>query len=180
MNMQVSRRQFIKLTGAGIAGSAIGSFGFGGFGRGGGASRTPLQARTHDRDPQHLPLLLGQLRRHHVFARRQGEEREVRDHPHRGRSRTTRSIAARCARRARRCSTSSRSKTRLKHPDVPRSRAPTSSSASPGTTPGAHRAPDEGRPRRQLQSKNKDGADRQPLADHRLPGRLSATTNETG
>jgi formate dehydrogenase major subunit len=31
MNMQVSRRQFIKLTGAGLAGSAIGSFGFGGL-----------------------------------------------------------------------------------------------------------------------------------------------------
>jgi formate dehydrogenase major subunit len=31
MNMQVSRRQFIKLTGAGVAGTAIGSFGFGGL-----------------------------------------------------------------------------------------------------------------------------------------------------
>ncbi len=31
MNMQLSRRQFIKLTGAGVAGSAIGSFGFGGL-----------------------------------------------------------------------------------------------------------------------------------------------------
>ncbi len=31
MNMQLSRRRFIKLTGAGVAGSAIGSFGFGGL-----------------------------------------------------------------------------------------------------------------------------------------------------
>ena len=31
MNMQLSRRQFIKLTGAGVAGSAIGSLGFGGL-----------------------------------------------------------------------------------------------------------------------------------------------------
>ncbi len=31
MNMQLSRRQFMKLTGAGVAGSAIGSFGFSGL-----------------------------------------------------------------------------------------------------------------------------------------------------
>ena len=31
MNMQLSRRRFMKLTGAGVAGSAIGSFGFGGL-----------------------------------------------------------------------------------------------------------------------------------------------------
>ena len=31
MNMQLSRRQFMKLTGAGVAGSAIGSLGFGGL-----------------------------------------------------------------------------------------------------------------------------------------------------
>jgi len=31
MNMQLSRRQFIQLTGAGVAGSAIGAFGFGGL-----------------------------------------------------------------------------------------------------------------------------------------------------
>ena len=31
MNMQLSRRRFIQLTGAGVAGSAIGSFGFGGL-----------------------------------------------------------------------------------------------------------------------------------------------------
>jgi formate dehydrogenase major subunit len=31
MNMQLSRRRFIKLTGAGAAGTAIGSFGFGGL-----------------------------------------------------------------------------------------------------------------------------------------------------
>ncbi len=31
MNMQLSRRRFMKLTGAGVAGSAIGAFGFGGL-----------------------------------------------------------------------------------------------------------------------------------------------------
>jgi formate dehydrogenase major subunit len=31
MNMQLSRRRFMQLTGAGVAGSAIGSFGFGGL-----------------------------------------------------------------------------------------------------------------------------------------------------
>ena len=49
--------------------------------------RSGLQARRHHRDPQHLPLLLGRLRRHHVFQGRSGERRDGGDHPYRGRRR---------------------------------------------------------------------------------------------
>ena len=42
-----------------------------------------LQAGADDRDTQHLPLLFGELRDHHVQPRRQGQKRQVVDHPHR-------------------------------------------------------------------------------------------------
>ena len=70
------------------------------------------QARTlkicpHDRDAQHLPVLLGQLRRHHPHARRQGEERHPAGRPRRRRSRSSDQSRHALSRRARRSSRTS-------------------------------------------------------------------------
>ncbi len=44
-----------------------------------------VQARANDRDAQHVSVLLGRVRHPDVRPGRPREEREVRDHPHRGR-----------------------------------------------------------------------------------------------
>ena len=56
---------------------------------------------AHHRNAQHLPVLLGQLRRDHVHAGRQGQERQGRPSSTSRATPTIRSTAARCARRAR-------------------------------------------------------------------------------
>ena len=69
MNMELSRRQFMKGASAGLAGTTLGALGFGDSRRSPGAIPfRPWKLANTDRDPQHLPLLLGRLRHHHVFA----------------------------------------------------------------------------------------------------------------
>ena len=69
MNMELSRRQFMNGAGAGIAGTALGAFGFGDIEAAYADAIRPFKLAQHDRDPQHLPLLLGRLRHHHVLPR---------------------------------------------------------------------------------------------------------------
>ena len=89
MNIEVSRRHFMK---AGWGWCC----GYGHWGRLASARRSKRSPRTirpfklanADRDPQHLPVLLGRLRHHHVQPGRSEEGRKGRDHPHRGRPRS--------------------------------------------------------------------------------------------
>ena len=88
--MSTTRRSFIKVASGGLFVSAL------------GFDVTPrlragqdAQDRAHHRDAQHLSVLLGQLRRHHPHARRQGEERHCRRWSTSKAIPTIRSIAAR-------------------------------------------------------------------------------------
>ena len=87
MNMELSRRHFIRARGgrcrhdtrcARLRRYRIGLCNV----------DSRLEAIGDDRDPQHLHLLRGGLRHHHVFERQCGEGREGRDHSYRGRSRS--------------------------------------------------------------------------------------------
>ena len=71
MNVHVTRRQFVKYTAGGLGATSLVALGFSpkqGAGRG-----PPVQARAHHRDAQHLPLLLGRLRHHHLRPRRRAK-----------------------------------------------------------------------------------------------------------
>ena len=62
------------------AGSAIAAFGFGEAEAQVAAHVRPFKLAKADRDPQHLPLLLGRLRHHHVLPRaivKKGEKAEI-------------------------------------------------------------------------------------------------------
>ena len=84
--MELSRRGFIKLTGAGLAASSLGVLGFGVAGEALGGFDPAVQADGRDRDPQHLHLLLRRLRHPDLQPWRSRQERQVRHHPYRGRS----------------------------------------------------------------------------------------------
>ena len=60
--MSFTRRQFLKLSASGIGATSLGALGLLPEPR--PRRRPHLQARPHDRDAQHLPVLLGGLRRH--------------------------------------------------------------------------------------------------------------------
>ena len=87
MNAPMSRRQFFRICATGLGSSSVVGLGLVlGPGHGGCAC---LQTCADDRNTQHLSLLFGRLRRHHVFAGRQVQERKNRiihiegdpDHP---------------------------------------------------------------------------------------------------
>ena len=116
MNMDLSRRAFLRGAGAGVAGTALGAFGFEGRR---GRLRRSRQAVPPDQDrrgPQHLPLLRGELR-HDGLRRRERRPSRARWRSSTSRATaTTRSTAARSARRARRRSTTSARRSRVKQP----------------------------------------------------------------
>ena len=84
---------------------------------------------------------------------------------------TTRSTAARCARRARRCSTSCTSEPRTQVPEVPRARLGRVRARLLGLRARPHRQAHEGRPRQELHRQERRRHHGQPLDQHRLPRR---------
>ena len=106
MNMELSRRQFMKGAGAGMAGTTLGAFGFGDVEAAHAAAIRPFKLANTTETRNTCTYCSVACGDHPVFQGRSDEGRERRDHPHRGRRRITRPIAARSARRARRCSTS--------------------------------------------------------------------------
>ena len=85
--MELTRRGFIKITGAGLAASSLGALGFGSAGQALAAEVRPFKLTRSERDPQHLHLLLGLLRHPDLQPGRRRQERALRHHPYRGRSR---------------------------------------------------------------------------------------------
>ena len=82
----ITRRQFLKVSGATLAGSSLALMGFSPH------PRSPKSASTnfaHHRNPQYLSVLLGRLRHPDVRPRRQRQERQGQHHPHRRRSRSS-------------------------------------------------------------------------------------------
>ena len=73
--MELSRRQFMKVTGSTLAGSSLALMGF--------SPATALaevrqyKLAAHHGHAQHLPLLLGRLRHPHVLAGRRRQERQA-------------------------------------------------------------------------------------------------------
>ena len=63
MDMEVSRRGFMKGAGGGVAATTLGALGFGEVEASARRGRPAVQARQCHRDPQHLSLLRGRLRR---------------------------------------------------------------------------------------------------------------------
>ena len=102
MNIEVSRRGLLKVAGAGAAGTALGALGFAAAEAATAAHVRAFKLASDDGDPQHLPLLLGRLRRHHLFQGRPAEGRDAPRSPTSKATPTIRPIAARSARRARR------------------------------------------------------------------------------
>ena len=180
MNMELSRRQFHEGAGAGIAGTTLGAFGFGDVEAAYAAAIRPFKLAEHDRDPQHLPLLLGRLRHHHVFAR--ATSRRAR-RPRSSTSRampTTRSIAARSARRARRCSTSCTARDAAQVSDDPQAGLRQVRARSPGTTRStASRELMKDDRDENFIAKNNDGVTVNRWTDAPASSPRSATTNET-
>ena len=84
MNMELSRRQFMKGASAGIAGTTLGALGFGDIEEALRDFHSSVETREPDRDSQHLYILFSRLRNHHVFQRRSQEGRESRNRAHRG------------------------------------------------------------------------------------------------
>ena len=64
--MNLNRRDFIKLTGAGLATSCIGALGFGVAGEALAALVRPFKLAATTENSQHLHLLLGRLRYPHL------------------------------------------------------------------------------------------------------------------
>ena len=178
MNMELSRRHFLKGAGAGLAGTTLGAFGFGDIEirlRGGDPA---LQARQPDRDAQHLSLLLGRLRRHHVLQGRPEEGREGRRSSISRATATIRPTAARSARRAPACWTSC-IRDAPEVSDDPQARLRQVRAGVLGRRARPHRAPDEGRSRQELHREEQGRRDGQPLDRPRASSRHRATTNET-
>ena len=69
MNIELSRRQLIVGAGAGVAATTLGALGFGDVEIAYAILDPRLETRRHYRNPQHLHLLCGRLRHHHVFER---------------------------------------------------------------------------------------------------------------
>ena len=69
MNMEVSRRQFMRGAAAGVAGTTLGALGFGEIADSLRQFDSRLEASGHHGNPQHLHILCGGLRHHHVLKR---------------------------------------------------------------------------------------------------------------
>ncbi len=87
MNIDLSRRGFLRLAGAGVAATSLEHGLRRGRGSGGGACARVQAGHDHG-NTQHLSLLLGRLRDHHVFARGREGRRNRRADAYRGRCRS--------------------------------------------------------------------------------------------
>ena len=114
--MNMNRRQFFKVCAAGLGGSSIALMGFSPTAA--LAEVRSLQARPRHRNPEHVSVLLGELRGPDLLHGRQVQERARRTSSTSRAIRTIRSIAARCAPRAPACWTWSTARTALKFPEV--------------------------------------------------------------
>ena len=167
MDMEVSRRDFMKGAGGGIAATTLGALGFGDIEAAYAAAIRPFKLANYHRNPQHLPLLRGGLRHHHVFERRSEEGRESRDHRYRGRRGSSDQPRhalpeGRGAARLRACSDA---------PPIsedPQARLGQVRAGDLGGGARSNRAADEGRPRQELHRQEQRRRHRQPLAHHRF------------
>ena len=62
LGMELSRRSFVRFSGASLAASSIGALGFGAAGEALAASVRPFKLTRSTRDAEHLHLLRGRLR----------------------------------------------------------------------------------------------------------------------
>ena len=117
----LTRRQFLAITGGSLAGSSLALLGF--SPRRGACRGARVQARPHHRDPQHLSLLLGRLRRDHVQPGRQARRTPAPSIIHiEGDRRSPGQPRHAVPEGRRRCSTSCTAPAGCKYPRVPRAR----------------------------------------------------------
>ena len=171
MNMEVSRRRFYegrrrRRRRHGARGTRL-RRGRGGVCRG----DPPVQARQYRRNPQHLSLLRGRLRHHHVFEGRPEEGRDGRDRPHRRRrgspDQPRHAVPeGRGAARFRPCPDAAQIS------DDPQARLRQVRARILGRRARPRRAADEGRPRQEFHRQEQRRRHRQPLAHHRLSRRV--------
>ena len=69
MNVEVSRRQFMRGAAAGVAGTSLGALGFGDIATAYASSIRAWKLLGTTENSQHLHLLRSGLRHHHVFER---------------------------------------------------------------------------------------------------------------
>ena len=167
--MELSRRGFIKLTAASLAASSLGALGFGTAGEALAASVRPFKLDGHDRDPQHLHLLLRRLRHPDLQPWRPRKERQVRHHPYRGGSgspgQPRHAVPERVgAARYRACADP------VAIPEISGARQQRVQAGFLGLCAGPDRHADEAGPRRELHRQERGGNHGQPMAQHRHAG----------
>ncbi len=167
--MPVTRRELFRL--GGLTAGAFDPVGARLCARAGARRGARLQARTHHRDPQHLPLLRGRLRHHHVRARRQGKECAGLDRPYRGRPGPPGQSRHALPQGGR----TDRLRARADPPQIPgisRSRRHRVAARRVGLGARPHRPALEGRPRQELHRQEPRRRHGQPLALDRGAGRF--------
>ena len=170
MNLELSRRQFLGTAGAGLAGTALGAFGFGEIEAAHAETIRSFKlvntTETRNTCP-YCSVACGII----MYSKGDLKKGEPAESSTSKAIRTTRPIAARSVRRARRCRLRA-APTRLKYPMLRRPGSDKFEADFLGRSARPHRAADEGRPRQELHRQEQRRRHCQPLAHHRLPGGL--------